>query len=661
MPPPDPQSMGLVGATPASAMNQMGGGFGFGQMGGYQPYGQGMFGNGPPGQGTSSSTVPSAATALAAPMAGANTSQLIILYHPSNIDQFSKIQRIIRNVIDKPAKQVYVEGLVLEIDEGKTSELGVQWSKTSSNGRNSVSLGALGQLNTGAATDAAQFVINGVASPLNAGQFMAKLNAMINSNQAEVLSRPSVLTLDNRQAVIRIGTDIPIATSSNTPSGTGANSTAFNFNYQPTGILLNIRPRISEDSQEISMLIDATVSATVPGADLRISDSSGAMLANAPTISTRKIQTYARIANNTPLIIGGLVSKSNINTASKVPLLGDMPVVGNLFGYDNKNKTKSEVIIVLTPSILTEEFRATKMQYPKDDERFDQFDTTLFRTSYRIRAEDLIDSNYIRTNQKLLDYRTAANNLISFNPNLATHYPISVFQGTKVPGEFLFVTGMMSRMLDRLKYADKVNIDLLGYFEGADVVQAKRQTIGGILKAMGDGKNVESFFKNNPQKALALTFHQSRNSSAVRAWTAEPTPEVRLVDCSDRETWKKLLWQMNQADEHGQQNQYTILLHDMSDLDRLRVAVAVKNTILNNGNEAAIIFDNFLPGRIVHMQEVSETWSRILDANIAHYFFLGEHYYPAFSKALEKSMLDMEKELDNSAYKKQRVISSISQ
>ena len=154
------------------------------------------------------------------------------------------------------------------------------------------------------------------------------LRALLREGKAEILSRPSVLTLNNRQSTIRVGQDIPIATS--TAGITNADMLSFNFEYLPIGIMLNIRPRISSDGSEVSMLIDTIVSSIVPGADLQIRDAAGILLASAPTISSRRVQTYGRIPNDTPFIIGGLVNKEHHTIHDKIPFLADIPIFGTL-------------------------------------------------------------------------------------------------------------------------------------------------------------------------------------------------------------------------------------------------------------------------------------------------------------------------------------------
>jgi hypothetical protein len=119
-----------------------------------------------------------------------------------------------------------------------------------------------------------------------------------------------------------------------------------------------------------------------------------------------------------------------------------------------------------------------------------------------------------------------------------------------------------------------------------------------------------------------------------------------VVDCPDRKRWRELLWEMNQR-EDGIRKHYTIVIHDKTDLDRLRLAIALKNTILNNGNVAGTIFDNFLPGRMLAMQEIAPEWERILEASVARYFYIGELFYPAFFQAHERAL----KELDTALRK----------
>ena len=610
MPSTDPKNMGLVGAdlSPA-ARDQLG-----------------------------LTVVPSAASPLNETVAG-GSSELLVLYHPAYPEQLVKLKRLIDEEIDKPARQVYIEALVLEISSDGLKDLGVQWDIKK--GGQAFSIGSLIPVPTGGS--AFSFIHDSTVN-VTPSQISARISALLSEQKAEVLSRPSVITLDNRQATIRVGTDIPVATSKDaSAAGTTSNRVAFSFQYIPTGILLNVRPRVSDDLSEISMLIDATVSATVPGADLQVLDpTTKLVLASAPTLSTRRVQTYARIRDNQPLIIGGLLSRNQIKSFDRVPILGSIPVIGALFGHTNTQDDKREVIIVLTPSVVTENIRETKAQYPKDDDRLDQFDTVLFKEHYRIRAEDLVDSSDFRFNARFRTIRDIANKVMEKKPELANRQLFAQFQGNRVPGEFIFVTGMMYRMLDRLNQGDPIKIENLKFFERENGSKDLRPiSVSQELARYGDGKHPDSFFKQNHGKALALTFTLSRASMYAGDEFEETVPDVKLVDCPDRETWRRLLWDMSKPNEKGVPR-FTILINDPSDLRRLQLAFATNNTVLNNGGVSAQIFDRFLPGRMLHMQEVSPTWERIVNAQIAQYFVIGEYYYMYFAQEFTKQLRNME-------------------
>ncbi|MDP6541976.1 MAG: hypothetical protein QGF07_04230, partial [Phycisphaerales bacterium] len=358
--------------------------------------------------------VPNTASTLSSNMVASPTTQLIVMFDIARPDQFSDIKQILAEQIDRPARQIFIEGMVLEINEDGLKDIGIDWNLTDT--PNLVTVNA-GKTNAGTANDSlALSLLNlDLSRPFNNPNSWildVNLRALIRDGKAEILSRPSVLTLNNRQSTIRVGQDIPIATS--TAGISNADMLSFNFKYLPTGIMLNIRPRISENDSEVSMLIDTIVSSTVPGADLEIRDSSDKLLASAPTISSRRVQTYGRIPNNTPFIIGGLVNKEHHTILDKVPLLADLPLIGGLFQSEKTTSNKTEVIIVLTPHVLPENDSILSAM-PKDDPRFDDVGNELFRDSYRVKRDDVFDLAFIEKNEPLQHYRKLATDAIKQN------------------------------------------------------------------------------------------------------------------------------------------------------------------------------------------------------------------------------------------------------
>ncbi len=578
--------------------------------------------------------VPSAANALPDTVSGAST-RLLVLYHPAYPSQLDRVRKALSQVVDKAARQVYVEGLVLEISEDGLRELGVQWGVAS--GSKSMTLGAAQQPGPG---DFLFTFARDTTNLISPTEIKNRINAIVSKNQAEVLSRPSVITLDNRQATIRVGTDIPISTSRESGGAAGAGRVAFSFQYIPTGILLNVRPRITEDGSEISMQVDATVSATVPNQDLQVIDpTSKIVLASAPTISTRRVQTYARIRNSFPLIIGGLVSRTSTGRDDKVPVLGEVPVLGKLFGREATRAEKREVVIVLIPTIVNEDPRETKSQYPQDDERFDLRGTQLMREQYRLRAEDLQDSQYIRTNRRLLNLREAANTVIKARPELARVAPFAQFAGERIPGETTLVAGMMHRSLQRITKPETGLAQRLFFFERQADGTQRPTTVEEALARFGDGSSAQSFFDKNPGKALAMTFRFARQSLDATDVFAEPIPQIQVLACANRIEWSRLLWQLNQP--QGDIAQHTILIQGPEDLERLRLALAVKNTVFINGAERALLLNNWLPGRLLQLQASSLQWNRLLEASVARYFYIGEHAYSSFINLHETAQRDL--------------------
>ncbi len=435
--------------------------------------------------------------AVASPM-----TQLMVLFHPAHPEQFSDVRRLLNDYVDRPARQIFIEGMVLEINEEGLKDLGVDWQLNQS----PLIINTTGALNAGG--DDATFYGNidntSMLHNIFQGDFQwdwnVTLRALIREGKAEVLSRPSVLTLNNRQSTIRVGKDVPIAKSYE-GAYNSSNKVAFSFSYLPTGILLNIRPRINEDGTEVSMLIDTIVSAQVPGDDLELKSSDGEILASAPTVSTRRVQTYGRIRNNTPFIIGGLVARQQTVTKDKVPFLGDLPLLGHAFRGQKNENTKTEVIIVVTPYILPEN-KLIPRSLPKDEDLFDSFGHKLFRDSYRIRAEDVFDLSFLLEDPRIASYRDKARQAVTDNFRLGQREPFRSFVEDNIPGESILVTRMIYEVIKRLDLADRVNLKRVIYMESQ---QASGYNVG-FLEALLN-KQAGGSFKGLKKPGPGLYLH----------------------------------------------------------------------------------------------------------------------------------------------------------
>jgi Bacterial type II and III secretion system protein len=228
---------------------------------------------------------------LANPTLAGPENRLMILYHPSQSAQVADLADLLTKTIDVPADQVLIEGMVIELNENDLKQLGANWQ----------TFGKDWQLSFLTGADNTPFIIShNPAYKVPAGlanKVQATLTAIINEGKAQVLSSPSVLVLNDRNAQIQITQDIPIFNTILT-----YNTSSFNVRFETVGITLNIRPRISQDGDTVAMQIVAQVSEAPPQDYVVINGPSVA-----PVINRRIVETVARVRNNTPFIIGGLI------------------------------------------------------------------------------------------------------------------------------------------------------------------------------------------------------------------------------------------------------------------------------------------------------------------------------------------------------------------
>ncbi|MFC1761939.1 ABC transporter transmembrane domain-containing protein [Planctomycetota bacterium] len=582
------------------------------------------------------SLTPGVASAITDNAVVSPMSQLMVIFHPAHPEQFSRVRRALDTYIDRPARQIFIEAMVLEIGEEGLEDLGIEWQMAGNPLRmdNPLRVDTLGSLNVegGDTLDLAVSNLTNIVDPFE-GIWSVKIRALVRTGKAEILSRPSVLTINNRQSTIRVGRDLPIA---NSYEGlySNSNKVSFSFQYLPTGILLNIRPRINEAGTEVSMLIDTMVSARVPDADLEMKSSTGTVLATAPTISTRRVQTYGRIRNNTPFIIGGLVSREQTLVQDKVPLLGDIPVLGFLFRSKRSENIKREVIIVLTPYILPEK-KLIPRSLPKDEDLFDSFGHELFRDSYRIRNEDVFDLTFLLENPRIVDYRTKARQVVEQNFRLGETEPFRSFIRDQVPGESILVTRMIYDVVKRLELADKVN--------PTRVIYLAEQQVGGynvgFLEELLDGQ-ASGTFTDFGNQALAITFNHDRTSDTDDL-SDGPLPEIRMIDCPNRDVWGQKLWELNQPTARGQRR-HTILIQSDTDLLRLRRALALKKIAALNGGSDQLRLRNFSVGKVLLMPQLKEDQIHLIDTDAAMFFFHTEQYYAATLAKIETQIKEID-------------------
>jgi ABC-type multidrug transport system fused ATPase/permease subunit len=583
--------------------------------------------------------------------------ELLIFYDRAQPAQLSRVARLIREQIDIPARQIMIEAMVLEISEVGLDRLGVQWElRTPSSKFSRLQLGELGTPPDGFADE----LIAGIPNVF--GEFNAQISALMSDGEAEVLSRPSVLTLDNRMAYINVSRKIPIA---ETKFQGNNNVATVSFRDETVGIQLAVRPRINEEGQEVSMQVNATVSAIVPNEDVVVrTPDNKVVVARAPTISVREVRTYARIANNTPFIIGGLIAKDDLRTKSSVPILGDIPYIGRLFGSEESVQLKREVIIVITPFVLPDEVnnqtaaldKIVGRFLPKGEDTFDSFGNELFRDAYRIRDEDVFELNFLIDNQHLKNLQAKAERAVDQDYALRSQYPFSSFANGRVPGENILVYRQMYEVIKRIKMDEHVDESRSLVFEpkadadeGFEVSflekllleRAQQSATAEEAKRIKTIEDVWEFFED---KALTITYRDYGATEDLSQALESPVPTIEVVDVPDRQAYERIFWEINQPDAEGRLRS-GIILHDAADMRRLKHSIVLRDTVKLNAVDRTLTLDNFSVGRFLLLPTRDRSKVDLVDGEVAKLFFLTERYYDALRAALRQASSSLDTEL----------------
>ena len=576
--------------------------------------------------------------------------ELLLFFDAAAPEKAGRVRRIIQEQIDLPARKIMIEAMVLEISSQALDQLGVEWDFNS--GGEGISDNNFIQDKLDGTNDS--LVLGKIAYPAAGSaqldatitnvfrEFNVRLQALVEDGSAQVLSRPSVLTLDNRMAYINVSERIPVANTKFVKDYVSA----VDFRDVVAGIQLAVRPRINRDGTEVSLQINAAVSARVPGKDEKVLGKDSIVLATAPTLSIREVKTYARIANDTPFIVGGLIAKDSEQTIRKVPLLGDIPFLGALFRSKNETGQKREVIIVITPSVLPED-SPVHAGMPKDDDLFDQFGHRLFRDAYRIRAEDTFDLRYLTENKGLQQLQSAVDRVVTDHPQLSTEYPYEKFAHDAVPGEGALVRRQIYEVLKRQQASDVLDVEKLIFFE-----KSKDRGDGIKVRFLAEYlRDVAPFVlaKKQSGKAVGLCFRMHRNSLEINELLHEPVPEIKIVDCPDDQAWRSLLLESNKRTP-GTAAKQVIFLRNLGDLNRLKNAILMKKIISLNASDYILKLKNFTRGRLLRMPTVREDDVELIDADVATCYYHSELYYSVLEESLESDYSALKKVLSGTDY-----------
>jgi general secretion pathway protein D len=273
------------------------------------------------------------------------TNSLVIMASPTD---YQNLLQVIQK-LDKRRRQVFVQALIAEISLDKLKDLGIKWGMfgTASDGKN---ISVVGQYDPQAVIQEliAALSTSGFSSFLTSNltntpvNFAAVLKALDSNGAVNVLSTPNILTSDNKEAEIFVGENVPFITSSST-TGTIATQSV---ERKDTGIILRLTPQISE-GEYVKLDIYQEISAVKPTVK-----SSSTVTASDLITTKRSAKTSVVVKDKETVVIGGLIQDQDTENVDKVPFLGDIPILGWLFKSKSTQRTKTNLMIVLTPRII---------------------------------------------------------------------------------------------------------------------------------------------------------------------------------------------------------------------------------------------------------------------------------------------------------------------
>ena len=307
-------------------------------------------------------SVTSAATGAAAPassiQAYAATNSLVIVAP----DHVYNSLRMVIDKLDARRAQVFVEALVVEVSTSTAAEFGIQWQDLTGLRRTGSGTQVIGGTNFGAPGSGSNIIdtaanLSSVGNGLNLGLVngTVKINgvevlslgalarALESDQKNNVLSTPNILTLDNEEAKILVGQNVPFVTGSFTQSSNSSTNPFQTIERKDIGLTLRVTPQVAEGGtvklkvyQEVSSVVPTT--SNVKSADL--------------ITNKRSIENTVLVDDGQIVVIGGLISDDTKSGNSQVPILGDIPFIGNLFKYQTRNRDKTNLMVFLRPTVL---------------------------------------------------------------------------------------------------------------------------------------------------------------------------------------------------------------------------------------------------------------------------------------------------------------------
>tara|TARA_Y100000741_G_scaffold95638_2_gene71079 strand:+ start:2784 stop:4898 length:2115 start_codon:yes stop_codon:yes gene_type:complete len=541
--------------------------------------------------------------------------RLLIGYKSNNMRPLAQLLDLLANKIDVPASQVAIEALVIEINRDNLSELGVDFSAAGS--------GVTANFPPPQGGSISPFTVVLDRTLLGSGaNFRANIDALVSKKLATIKSKPSALVLDGRQTRIQVGQQIPIVRTI-----TDQIAKTRSVDYIPVGIVLNVRPRISEDGSSVTIQVETIISET----EERIGATGGGDVESAPIINNRKVQSFVRVANNTPFIIGGLINEKSSDNEGGVPLLGQLPFVKKLFSVSGTKKVRREVIVVITPHIIKESADQFSRVIPQDSPLFDQDNNKSFPNSYRVRQGDIFDLSFIDESPVYQDIVKEIYKRADKDKTLVQKEPYQSILEGRIPGESVLVKKMLLDIITKMNYVDYVDPESIIYFASSEKDPAGFE-VEMLSRAV---KNIP------PNRAMKLTYSITGKASLDKPFV-QPTATVNYIPL--KESYKNELIKFNKIGASPTEDEFTILLSaEFPKYERRLYEVLILKKLLKMNPDLDLTLKYFKPGIeiLFPSRDVLETTNFVVDRDAARLFYEVNLYYAAFGQEFNRGTAEI--------------------
>jgi general secretion pathway protein D len=253
---------------------------------------------------------------------------------------YRRVKRVIEN-LDVVPNQVLIEATIAEVTLNDDLKFGVRWYFQNSSGVQNATL-------TNLANGAVSSVFPGFSYAMRALNAQVTLDALNEITAVNVVSSPSLMVLDNRTATLQIGDQVPVATQTGVfTTGAVVNSITF----KDTGVILSVTPRINDNGRvllDIEQEVSSVARTTTSGID-------------SPTIRQRRVRTTVVLNDGEALTLGGIIQDQASQGAEQIPILGDIPIIGNVFKQKTNGIRKTELLILITPRVVRDQTEARRV------------------------------------------------------------------------------------------------------------------------------------------------------------------------------------------------------------------------------------------------------------------------------------------------------------